>query len=88
MLVGDPISVAGDEAIAMEATRSIIPSPYIYLSIARSSFFTCWLDKAYSSTQVDGKFAAESGGGTRRFRRDFPLDAKNNPGHSLHQDPC
>ena len=64
-----------------------IPSSYVYLSIARSSFITCWLDKAYSSTQVDGKFAAESGGCTRRFRRDFSLDAKN-PGHSLHQDPC
>jgi hypothetical protein len=50
---------------------SIIPSPYIYLSIAQSSFFTFWLDKAYSSTQVDGKFAAESGGCTRRFRT-FP----------------
>jgi hypothetical protein len=66
---------------------SIIPSPYIYLSIARSSFFTFWLDKAYSSTQVDGKFAAEFGGFARRFRRDFSLDAKINPGHRLHQDP-
>ena len=44
--MGDPILVAGDEAIAMEAISfseeqvlaTSIPSSYVYLSIARSSF--------------------------------------------------